>query len=118
DSLIHPFVLNLISEKIKNWKQESSINDPDLFIIETALMFETGCYNLCDKVIGITCDEKIRIKRLMETRGYTEEKTRAILHSQMSNEELTKRCDMIIDNSGTRNDLQINITNLMHTISQ
>ena len=85
-----------ISEK-KDKKQES-IN---LLVIETALMFETGCDKLCDEVWGVITDTDIRIKRLMKDRGYTEEKARSIIRTQLSDEALKEKCTEIIINNTT-----------------
>ena len=84
-----------ISEK-KNKKQES-IN---LLVIETALMFETGCDKMCDEVWGVIADTEIRIERLMRDRGYSEEKARSIIRTQLSDEALKEKCnELIINNS-------------------
>ncbi len=113
--LIHPFVLDKIKSIINEWKNNTEkikANQtiekvPDsILVIETALMYETGCDRLCDFVIGITCDESIRIQRLIETRGYTKEKCKAIIQSQISDAELYAKCDYQITNNRDIDELE------------
>ena len=97
-----------ISEK-KNKKQES-IN---LLVIETALMFETGCDNLCDEVWGVITDTEIRIERLMRDRGYSEEKARSIIRTQLSDEALKEKCNEIIINNSSITETEKQIRELI-----
>ena len=102
DNLIHPYVFGRIEEEINKWKK----TEEDIpLLIETALMFETGCDKYCDEVWGVITDHDIRVKRLMEDRGYTKEKTESILSNQMSDDELREKCDKILINNGTVEEL-------------
>lgn len=102
-----------ISEK-KDKKQET-IN---LLIIETALMFETGCDKLCDEVWSVTTDEDIRISRLMRDRGYSEEKAKAIIATQLPDEELIRKSDRSITNNQSVNELKKSIKSTIQSWTQ
>ena len=81
---------------------EVQLDNPDrLILLESAIFFETGCDELVDKVLFVYADEEVRIERLMSGRGYSEEKCRSIMLKQMSSDELKRRCDFVVDNSGT-----------------
>ena len=98
NDILHPAT----KEEIVRQIEEVKLADPDrLILLESAIFFETGCDKLVDKVLFVYADEAVRIKRLMEGRGYTEEKCRAIMAKQMSSEELKERCDYFVNNSGT-----------------
>ena len=101
NDILHPATKEEIVRMISKVKQA----EPDrLILLESAIFFETGCDEIVDKVLLVYADEDVRIKRLMEGRGYTEEKCRSIMSKQMSAEELKARCDYVIDNSGTLED--------------
>ena len=101
NDILHPATKEEIVRMISKVKQA----EPDrLILLESAIFFETGCDEIVDKVRFVYADEDVRIKRLMEGRGYTEEKCRSIMSKQMSAEELKARCDYVIDNSGTLED--------------
>lgn len=101
NDILHPATKEEIVRMISKVKQA----EPDrLILLESAIFFETGCDEIVDKVLFVYADEDVRIKRLMEGRGYTEEKCRSIMLKQMSAEELKARCDYVVDNSGTLED--------------
>ena len=104
NNIIHPYVLNRIKSEIENYD--------NLLIIETALMFETGCDKLCDEVWGVITDTDIRIERLIRDRGYSEEKARSIIRAQLSDEELKEKCTEIIINNTTISNTKNQIKNL------
>ena len=105
DSVVHPFALDYIRERIKVWRK----TDGRLFVIETALMFETGCDKLCDEVWLVTADESVRVERLKTTRGYTEEKSRSIIAAQINDEKISANCKKIIMNNGSKKELETDI---------
>ena len=71
----------------------------ELLVIETALMFETGCDSLCDEVWLVTADEEVRIERLKQNRGYSEEKSKSIIAAQVSDDEIIDWCAVTINNN-------------------
>lgn len=98
NDILHPATKDEIIRQI----EEVKLAEPDrLILLESAIFFETGCDKLVDKVLFVYADEDVRIKRLMDGRGYTEEKCRAIMAKQMSSDELKERCDYVVNNSGT-----------------
>lgn len=49
----------------------------------------------------ITASSDIRRIRLKTDRGYSDDKIDAILKTQLSEDEFIKRCNKVIDNSGS-----------------
>lgn len=105
--IIHPYVFRVIRQKLKEWEKQP------LIIIETAILFETGCDALCQEVWGVVTPREVRIRRLIESRGYSVKKAEDIMSKQLSDEELTRRCDKIVHNDGTLLDLQIQLKQLL-----
>ena len=92
NEIVHPSVKKEIKERIRMWQA-----DP-LVVVETALMFESGCDAYCDEVWGIFTDPEIRIDRLLKSRGYSREKSLSIMQKQMSYEELKQKCSHVLFN--------------------
>lgn len=92
NEIVHPSVKKEIKERIRMWQAEP------LVVVETALMFESGCDAYCDEVWGIFTDPEIRIDRLSKSRGYSREKSLSIMQKQMSYEELKQKCSHILFN--------------------
>ena len=94
NQIIHPYVKQKMREYLKEWE-----NEP-LVAIETAIMYETGCDELCDTVWYVYTDPENRIRRLRESRGYSREKAEEIMAVQISDEEGRRMADAWIDNNG------------------
>lgn len=107
NDIIHPYVMQQIRQQLFLWKEEP------LVAIETALMFESGCNKLCDKIWYISTDRELRIKRLIESRGYTREKTEAIMAAQISEEEVRRCCDECIKNDVSPQKLAFKLQELL-----
>lgn len=92
NEIVHPSVKKEIKERTRMWQAEP------LVVVETALMFESGCDAYCDEVWGIFTDPEIRIDRLLKSRGYSREKSLSIMQKQMSYEELKQKCSHVLFN--------------------
>ena len=83
-------------------KYEAALENPDieLFFVEAALLIEAGYKELVNEMWYIYADSNVRRKRLMYSRGYSEEKIQNIMDNQLTEEEFREACDFVIDNSG------------------
>ena len=73
---------------------------PDaLVIIEAALLPEQTTLEYFDSIWYVYADKNIRIERLRRDRGYSDEKTAAVMASQPTEEEYRAAADYVIDNS-------------------
>lgn len=93
NEIVHPEVLLRLKEMIAREKSDK------LFVIESAILFESGLDKLCDETWYIYVEESVRRQRLRESRGYSEEKIDSIMSSQMSEKFFREKCNIIIDNS-------------------
>ena len=105
--IVHPHALREIRRRIKEWGGGS------LIVLETAILFETGCDVLCDQIWWVDTDRETRIRRLSETRGYSRQKAEMIMNKQLGETEWQKRCDHRIDNNGDEKNLCRQIKELL-----
>ena len=75
-------------------------------IVDAPLLFESGFDKECESIIAVIADREVRIKRIMERDGITEEAANARVASQLSDRELIEKCDYVIHNSGTLDELR------------
>lgn len=101
NGIVHPAVKEYLADFISK-RQELS----GTILLENAILYETGCDAFCDEVWYVSAPEEIRIRRLMADRGYTEDKSRAIIVSQQPESFFRERADRIIDNAGSRQELK------------
>lgn len=94
NALVHPRV----ASKFAQWKK---LQTSCYVLREAAILFESGSNTDCDAVIVVTAPENVRIRRVMDRNGISEDEVRARMMRQWSEEELIKRADAIIVNDDT-----------------
>ena len=100
DHIVHPAVWKYVEERVRAARKSGA----DI-VVETALP-TAHFVELCDEVWFVYTEESVRIARLMETRGYSEEKARAMIHAQIPDDEYAAMADFVVDNSKTREETQ------------
>lgn len=77
NAIIHPVVKKVISRKMD---EDKGIHK--FIVVEAALLIEASYFDLFDEIWVIDAKKEIRIKRLMESRGYSLKKCEDIIASQ------------------------------------
>lgn len=98
NAIIHPAVREYIAGEIEKERQEGKV---PFVAVEAALLIEDHYETICDEIWYIYVDEETRRKRLRDSRGYSEEKTRSILRNQLSDKRFRDACQFVVDNSST-----------------
>lgn len=106
NALVHPAVFRAFDK----WVEQVPGKVPYI-LKEAALLFESGSYKMCDQNILVIAPKKIRLQRVMQRDGLTEEQVSARMNKQMSDEEKSKFADHIIYNNET-DPLIIQVTRL------
>ena len=91
NAITHPNVIKRSKKIIKD-------TDKKIVMVEAALLLEAGMDKICDDVWFVTAPLKDRIRRMKETRGYTDERIEAMLSNQLSEEEFEARTGFTINN--------------------
>lgn len=91
NSLVHPVVLNAFD----SWVNQHT---SPYVIKEAALMFESNADKRNDVNIVVLAPEDVRIKRVIQRDGSSEEKVRARMSHQMPEKEKIERADYVIIN--------------------
>lgn len=110
NSIVHPGVKTEIKSLINKSQSE---NEHRLIVIEAALLIEDGYKAICDEIWYVYCEKENRIKRLMESRGYTREKSLEIMKNQMSEADFKKNTDAVIDNTNNEENTHKQIDELL-----
>ena len=93
--IIHPAVKEYIRRQLDLEKEEGQ----RICVVEAALLLEDHYEEFCDTVWYIHTDSEIRIRRLMESRGYTREKSMSIIASQAPEEFFRAHTDYVVTNN-------------------
>lgn len=102
---IHPLIIDEIKNRIKRSKKA-------LVAVEAALPFDDKS-DLFDEIWYVYSSRSDRIKRLIDSRGYSISQAELIMGNQLSDEEFKKLATRIIDNEGELSDLEKQIKNAL-----
>ncbi len=105
NSIIHPMVWEYMKSSAR--KSEQS-----LIVIEAAV-FDTAPAGLFDEIWYVYTSEENRIRRLMESRGYTREKCESIIKRQDPEAAYRKMADRVIDNNKTAKETEQQIKEIL-----
>ena len=71
-----------------------------MLFMESAIMFESGIYQLVDRVVAVVAPKEVRIQRVMKRDQISREKVLDWMNRQMSQKELIHKADYVIVNDG------------------
>lgn len=91
--IIHPMVWAEVRRRIAQAGSSA-------VIVESAV-HEKEQDDICDEIWYVYTSKENRINRLIQSRGYSREKTLSMMKNQPSEEEFLKWCSHIINNNGT-----------------
>lgn len=86
-------------------------------IIDAPTLFQSGLNDYCDCTVGIVSDDKIRLNRAVIRGGLSEREIIARMAVQPSNDFYIEKCDYIIENNSTLEDLKDKVTKLLSKIN-
>lgn len=98
NSIIHPMVWKEIQYGINH-------SDKEIIVVEAAL-FDEEHNAMFDEIWYIYTSKENRIRRLMASRGYSEEKCLEIMSNQASEEEYGRLAKHVLDNNGSVEDIR------------
>ncbi len=95
EKVVHPRIREIIDLQI----QETRKADLDFIILDAAIMLEVGWDDLCDAVVFVETAFNDRLKRVRDTRSWSEETLQRREASQMSLDEKRKRSAAVVNNN-------------------
>ena len=91
ESILHPLIQDLALQKVSNLEG---------IIVYTIPLFVESISKLqFDKVVAISCDEEVRVSRLIEQRGMNEAEAKSRIAAQASDSEREAVADLVIDSN-------------------
>ena len=106
NGILHP----LIREWMQKKAQDAVQQDPDVLLVyDVPLLIENGLYREMDQVWVVTVPEDIRVERIMLRDHCTREAALARIANQMPEAEKKKYADVLVDNSGDREQLAVRV---------
>ena len=101
NAALHPLVREAVRARLGCLRKEGK----PVAVVEAALLLEAGWQDMVDEVWVIDAPAKAVVSRLQAQRGLDEEAIMQRRRAQTSAEWKRERADVVIDNSGTLQDL-------------
>ncbi|ABO50124.1 dephospho-CoA kinase [Desulforamulus reducens MI-1] len=98
EAITHPRIEEEINQQIEFFSKD---NHASVLVLEVPLLIEVGWHKKVDQVWLVTVDERVQLERLMQRDKLSPEQAKKRIHSQMPQREKMKYANVIIDNSGT-----------------
>jgi dephospho-CoA kinase len=106
--IVHPRMFEMMKERIEQYRQQGV----KVVVLDAAILFEANWTPLVDEIWVVIASESLVITRAKARTGLPEEQIRSRLNSQMPVEEKVKKANVVIQNDGTFEDLQVQVRNL------
>ena len=114
NELTHP----LVHQEIKQQMARYRANQENLVVIDVPLLFESGFESLCNGVLVISITPELQIERLMKRNAFTKKEAIARINNQMPLSEKEKRATYVVANTGTIDDLEKKLSDLLQEIGR
>lgn len=92
NGIIHPAV----KKHFENWI--SNHNQTPFIIYEAAILFESGSYKNCDKIITVTAPLETRIQRVIQRDNTTRENVLKRINMQWDDNQRIAKSDFVVEN--------------------
>ena len=107
-AIIHKHVLGYMHKRIEEERKLKT----KCVVLDVPIPVNNGFIDHCDQIWVVTCDDSIRLMRLID-RGMSKDDAQRRIEIQMSNDEYAALGDYEIDNSGSLDDLNKKVEELI-----
>lgn len=99
--ITHPFILEEMRNRILEYKGSNE----EIIIVDAPLLYQSGADKMCDKVIFVDADIKLKLSRIMLRDGLTRKQAEDRINVQQDMKQYQGNADFVIMNNGDINEL-------------
>jgi dephospho-CoA kinase len=110
--ILHPKIIDAIRQWFKSLDHPGG---PEFAVMEAALIYEANVQRDVNRVVVCWCTPEQQLERLI-ARGLSEEQARRRINAQMPVDEKKKLADMVIDCSGTLEETQQQVAEVIEKL--
>jgi dephospho-CoA kinase len=111
NAITHPRIYRMAESRIRELVEQGS----EVIVLEAALLIEANWTSLVDEVWVTISPEDEVVKRLQERNGLSKEAILSRINSQMAQAERAEYGNLLIENSGSLEDLAEHVTELWNS---
>jgi len=114
NQILHPRILDVVQK----WFAALDLpGGPEFAVVEAALIVESGFHKSLDNLVVCWCRPEQQLERLIQ-RGLTREQAQLRISAQMPAEEKRQLADEVVDCSGTIEETEGQLKNLVERLKQ
>ena len=113
DSIMHPAIIKISKEKIKELKDMKK----KLIIVVIPLLFEVNLEYLADKILLVAASSENQTERIIKRDNTNITDAENIINSQMSLDEKRRKSDYIIENNGDLLELRRKVLEFLNNLN-
>lgn len=111
NAIVHPRV------RAEAAHQREFVDDGSVVVEDIPLLVETGQQDRFDVVVVVQAPEEERVRRMMQDRGMSREEAESRVSAQATDEQRAAAADVVLDNSGTLEELMEQVDQLWERLS-
>ncbi|WP_150242621.1 dephospho-CoA kinase [Nocardiopsis quinghaiensis] len=108
NAIVHP----LVGERSAQLMEEAVASGVEVVVYDVPLLVENGLGPLYDVVVVVDAPDEVRVERVAVNRDMPREQVRARIRAQADREARLAAADLVVDNSGTREELRERVAEL------
>lgn len=97
ESIVHPWIAQRLRRQIEAARRERGI---PAIVLDAAVLLEAGWRRFCQVVVFVDCPFAVRVQRVAQSRGWSEQELRQRDESQWPAERKRAAADIVIRNDG------------------
>ncbi len=108
NAIVHP----LVGERSGQLMERALADNAEIVVYDVPLLVENGLGPLYDVVVVVDAPDELRVERVATNRGMPREQVWARVRSQADRETRLAAADLVVDNSGSLQDLRDRVSDL------
>ena len=108
NAIVHP----LVGERSGQLMEQALADNAEIVVYDVPLLVENGLGPLYDVVVVVDAPDELRVERVATDRGMPREQVWARVRSQAGRETRLAAADLVVDNSGSLQDLRDRVSDL------
>lgn len=109
NGIMHPVMIDRVKLLLEEMKRQQKM---DKVVVDAAILIEMGLHRLVDEVWVVSIPRELQVERLMKRDGISRARAEAMVGAQMSAEQKRQYADIIIENTGSVEELEKRVKKL------
>ncbi|MFH1747924.1 MAG: dephospho-CoA kinase [Planctomycetota bacterium] len=114
EDLVYPLIAQLRQDMINAVSEDQAVK---AIILDSPLLFESNLDRLCDTILFVEIPREQRLRRLQQSRSWTEDQLRQRERWLIPLADKRSRCDFVINNEGTPDQLRPQVVDILKKVT-